>query len=78
MEVVKTLLAAKAEVNTADNEGNTPLWWASDRGHVEVVKTLTKADVNKADNKGQTPLSRALHFNHTEVVALLCGAGATE
>ena len=29
VEVVKTLLAAEAEVNKADNDGWTPLYWAS-------------------------------------------------
>ena len=55
MEVVKTLLAAEAEVNKADNGGETPLYWASYNGHVEVVKTLlaAKAEVNKADSDGE-------------------------
>jgi ankyrin repeat protein len=51
VEVVKTLLAAKAEVNKANNDGETPLYWASRNGHVEVVKTLlaAEADVDKAE-----------------------------
>jgi ankyrin repeat protein len=43
LEVVKTLLAAEAEVDKADNDGKTPLSWASRYGHLEVVKTLLAA-----------------------------------
>jgi ankyrin repeat protein len=54
VEVVKTLLAAGAEVDKADNHGMTPLYWASCHGHVEVVKTLlaAEAEVDKADSTG--------------------------
>lgn len=33
---------------TADSEGRTPLHWAVDRGHLDVIEMLTsrKADVN--------------------------------
>ena len=47
-DIVKLLLAAKADVNVADkNYGATPLWKASWRGHTEIVKLLlaAKADV---------------------------------
>jgi ankyrin repeat protein len=49
--VVKTLLAAEAEVNKANSDGETPLHRASFNGHLEVVKTLlaAEAEVNKAD-----------------------------
>ena len=51
VEVVKTLLAAGAEVDKADNDGETPLYGASHNGHVEVVKTLlaAEAEVDKVD-----------------------------
>jgi ankyrin repeat protein len=50
LEVVKALLAAQADVNKADNGGQTPLYRASFNGHLEVVKALlaAQADVNKA------------------------------
>jgi ankyrin repeat protein len=53
VEVVKTLLAAGAEVDKADSDGMTPLYWASRYGHVEVVKTLlaAEAEVDKANNR---------------------------
>ena len=87
--MVKTLIAAKADVDKADSSGETPLCFASSGlqycfgsqyGHLEVVKALlaAKADVNKADNMGKTPLYRALYYKCTELVALLRAAGATE
>jgi ankyrin repeat protein len=78
LEVVKTLLAAKAEVNKSSDEGWTPLLGASCEGHLEVVKTLlaAKAEVNKSNTGGQTPLAIALH--HPEVAAVLREAGGHE
>ena len=40
LEVVKTLLAAKVEMDKIDNDGKTPLDKASSNGHLEVVTTL--------------------------------------
>jgi ankyrin repeat protein len=54
VEVVKTLLAAEADVNKADDDGETPLYWASHKGHLEVVKVLlaAEAEVDKANDEG--------------------------
>ena len=41
-EVVRLLLEAKAEVDSKDSFGKTPLSWAAHNGHVEVVKLLEK------------------------------------
>ena len=51
----------------------TPLYWASSKGHLEVVRALldAKAEVNKADNDGRTPLYQALSNKHPEIAALL-------
>jgi len=74
-EVVKSLLQAKAEVDSKDSEwGRTPLSWAAERGHSEVVKSLLQAEA-EVDSKdswwGRTPLSWAAGRGHSEVVKLL-------
>ena len=75
VETVKLLLAAEGiDVNQADNDGWTPLYWASGNGHVEVVKLLLAApgiDVNKGANSGRTPLFTASWDGRAEVVKLL-------
>ena len=65
-------------MNRRDNEGETPLYWASWKGHLEVVRALIAAgaDVNKNNYDGMTPLSMALAKNHTQVADLLRDAGA--
>jgi ankyrin repeat protein len=79
---VKSLIAAKADVNAKNKKGRTrtALMWASTNGHVEVVKALlaAKADVNVKDNSifGQTALVWASMEGHVEVVKLLLDAKA--
>ncbi|XP_022138230.1 acyl-CoA-binding domain-containing protein 1-like [Momordica charantia] len=49
-------------VNTKDSEGRTPLHWAVDRGHSNVVELLVSknADIDVKDVDGQTPLHYAV------------------
>ena len=44
--VVKVLLKAGAEINVRDDFGITPLKWASDKGHTDMVKILLTAGTN--------------------------------
>jgi len=78
LEVVQSLIGRGADVNKSNNDGRTPLYWASCCGHLEVVRALLAAgaDVNRRDNRGNTPLSGALAMSHTQVADLLRDAGA--
>lgn len=55
--------------------GRTPLWWAADKGHVEVVKLLlgNGADKYLEDNDGRTPLYRAAANKCAAVLKILKG-----
>jgi ankyrin repeat protein len=67
--VVVQLIEAGADVDKANNEGETPLFKAAHKGHEAVVKLLiaAKADVDKADNKGRTPLDIIWQQNQSYV-----------
>ena len=71
-DVVKLLLANKADVNAKADDGATPLCLAADHGHVDVVELLlaNKADVNAKDDRGNTPLLSAVK-GHKDIVQLL-------
>ena len=58
MEVVRVLLAANADQNKAADTGATPLFMASQAGHLEVIRVLlaANADKDKAAGNGETPL----------------------
>ena len=77
-KTVALLITAGADVNKADEEGETPLVVASRLGHTETVKLLIEkgADVNRADEDGSTPLLLAAYPGRTEIVKLLIAAGA--
>ena len=59
--VVQMLIEHSADVNTADDEGRTPLHSAADNADVNVVRALlcAKADVSVTDKMGDTPLDFA-------------------
>jgi ankyrin repeat protein len=42
---VQALIAAGADVNKASNDGRTPMYWASQEGHLEVASVLEAAAV---------------------------------
>ena len=71
--VVERLLASGADVNQANESGETPLYWAARHGYLTVVERLlaSGADVNQADKGGRTPLYCAAYNGHSTVVERL-------
>ncbi len=86
LEVAKTgnseqlshLIAAGADVNTTDEFGWFPLYWAAFFKKTKCFKLLIDAgaDINKENNSGYTLLLWAVEYGHTECVKLLIAAGA--
>src|SRR4028118_1651109 len=77
---VKALLDRGVNVNTKFRYGATALSYASDKGHLEVVKLLIerKADVNVKDTfYNATPIIWAAQKGHAPVVEAPLAGGAT-
>lgn len=78
---VKELLAKGANVNAKSPYGATPLFFACDRGNVEVIKILLEsgADANIQDTfYHATPLGWAMNKGKPEIIKLLVEAGAKD
>ena len=80
--VVELLVATgKADVNSKDHIGRTPLSWAAGEGYEGVVRLLLatdKAEINSKDHYGWTPLSWAAATGHEAVVELLLILGKAD
>ncbi|KAL3441722.1 hypothetical protein BJX65DRAFT_299543 [Aspergillus insuetus] len=88
--IARVLLEQGADVECKDTtHGRTPLSWAAEEGHEEVVKLLIQTDmvdvdskdteyaeVNSEDHQGRTPLSYAAEKNRQKIVKLLAEKGA--
>ncbi len=77
-ELVKVLIAAKADVNLSTSSQVTPLFLASIDGFVEIVRLLLEhgAQVDTLTKDGWTALMIACHQGHLEVAQALLDAHA--
>jgi len=78
-EVVKDLVKNDPSlVLWKDEEDRTPLHFAVDGEHTDLVKFLieNKANINAADNEGQTPLHYACVCEHEQIIDDLISRGA--
>ena len=80
MNVNDMLLALKygADPNQTNQDGYTPLMFASHNGRAKIVELLLAhgVDINYANQDGETALTLASRHGHTEVVELLLAHGA--
>ena len=78
---VRDFLAAGANFNVYDKDGNTPLHWIShmDEFDAELAERIIKLtiDVGAVNSKGETPLSLALAEENLRIANLLLAAGTT-
>jgi outer membrane protein assembly factor BamB len=78
---VQALLDAGAAVDAPARHGNTALLFASEKGHLDVVRLLVErgADVNVRERFfGSTPLTAALQGKHLAVASFLLEKGAKD
>jgi ankyrin repeat protein len=75
--VAEDALRRGADPN-AEIDGWTPLFWAAQEGHTEIVDLLLDAgaNVNFADSGGFTPLNQAVGESHLDTVEHLLLRGA--
>ena len=78
IKAVRTFLKKGVNVNKADEDGWTPLLWASSKGRMVITKLLLNkgANINKAEDCGWTPLHMASRWCLPNVVKLLLKKGA--
>lgn len=77
-ELVKSLLAAGAEVNAVDKSGESSLMKAAYYGYADIVRLLLAAgaSVNAVDKRRKSALMLAAYRGNVEVAELLLAAGA--
>src|SRR5262249_16214018 len=71
--IIRPLLHAGADPNHHNQDGLTPLMYASGAGNIHTVKLLLEAagDRSAKSELGEIPLSRAEKNGHTEIAKLL-------
>ena len=77
-DLCRVLLDAGADVDKANEEGDTPLLLALRAGSVEVARMLMDAgaDVNEVNDEGDTALMLACRAGNVEMATMMRAAGA--
>lgn len=78
MKLARLLIDKGADINAEDGWRRTPLHWATENCHTDLVKLLIDkgAEVNAKDDWQQTPLLWAVDAGHTDLAKLLIEKGA--
>ena len=78
LERVRLLVEQGADKDQRDEDGCTPLYWASVQGRLEAAQYLVEqgSTLDKATDSGETPLSRATIHGHLELARYLLEQGA--
>ena len=78
LDIIMLLLEHGADANYPDNNGETPLHFASQWGYIDIVRLLLDrgADASYPDNYGGTPLHIASQRGFIDIVRLLLHHGA--
>jgi thiosulfate/3-mercaptopyruvate sulfurtransferase len=76
--IVRMLIAAGAQVNARNADGNNALWLACVGDHLDMIEMLVDAgiDINNQNDNGATPLMYAASSGKTAVVERLLARGA--
>ena len=71
--IINAVIKEKADLNSKDHAGNTPLHSASTHNNAEIITQLIQhgASINAQNNSGDTPLSSAVKANKKEAVTTL-------
>ena len=77
-EAVKKLIAAGADINAVDLNGDSPLYIALDKKYKDIAKHLITAgaDINAKDATGTTPLEKAIARENVSAIETLMLLGA--
>ena len=75
---MRSLLQKRADVNLAEPDGTTALYWAAERNDLEIAELLIRAgaNANARTRYGATPLTMASLNGNATLIEMLLKAGA--